>query len=73
MMRRLTNDRLALLLLLALSPAQAVAYVDPNVGGVLFQWLAPLFALIIVLWGRLKYVASLLLRKIRDVFFRGRE
>lgn len=72
-MRRLSSDRLVLLLLLALSPTQAVAYVDPNVGGALFQWLAPLFALIVVLWGRLKYAASLLLQKIRDLFFRSRE
>ena len=63
--------RAALWVLLGLYPVTCFAYVDPNLGGALFQWLAPLFAVFVVLWGRLKYVAGLLLRRIRDLFFRS--
>ena len=38
------------LLLLALSPAPALAYIDPNTGGMLFQMLAPLLAGITGAW-----------------------
>lgn len=71
-MRSLTNPWLALLLLVAVAPTQALAYVDPNLGGTLFQWLAPLFALAVVLWSRMKYAVSCLLQKIREMFYRDR-
>jgi len=38
------------LLILLLLPLQALAYIDPNAGGVLLQLLAPLFAAIAGAW-----------------------
>jgi hypothetical protein len=40
----------ALLLLSLLLPLPALAYVDPNAGGILLQILAPLFAAIAGAW-----------------------
>jgi hypothetical protein len=47
-----------------------VAYIDPNVGGLLFQLLAPVFVVIIAFWNRLKNVVSHLLKKMRAAVFR---
>ena len=38
------------LLLLALSPLPALAYIDPNTGGMIFQVLAPILAMITSAW-----------------------
>ncbi len=40
----------ALALLLTLLPGTALAYIDPNAGGLLFQLLAPLFAAVVGGW-----------------------
>jgi hypothetical protein len=43
------------LLALALSaPGSALAYIDPNAGGLLFQILAPLFLLVVAFWAAFK-------------------
>ena len=39
-----------ILLCLALQPALAFAYIDPNAGGLLFQLLAPFFAACVGAW-----------------------
>ena len=53
------------LLLLALSPLPALAYIDPNTGGMIFQVLAPILAMITSAW--------LFLRdRIKAVFYRIR-
>ena len=39
-----------LLLCLALQPALAFAYIDPNAAGLLFQLLAPFFAMCVGAW-----------------------
>ncbi len=60
--------RRTLWLLLAaacLHPTTASAYIDPNLGGLLFQWLAPLFALLVAFWSRLKFVARHLVDRLR--------
>jgi len=56
--------------LLTLHAPLAAAYIDPNVGGLLFQVLAPIFVLMIALWNRLKSGVSLLLKKMRAAVFR---
>jgi len=38
------------LLLLAVSPLPALAYIDPNTGGMIFQVLAPILAMITSAW-----------------------
>lgn len=35
---------------LCLYPSSAMAYIDPNAGGMLFQLLAPVFAAIVGVW-----------------------
>jgi hypothetical protein len=56
--------------LLTLHAPPAAAYIDPNVGGLLFQLLAPVFVVIIAFWNRLKSVVSHLLKKMRAAVFR---
>jgi hypothetical protein len=56
--------------LLTLHAPLAQAYIDPNVGGLLFQLLAPVFVLIIAFWNRLKSGVSHLLKKMRAAVFR---
>lgn len=48
----------------------AFAYVDPNIGGLLFQIFAPLFALIIAFWSRIKFVSGLAFTKLKRFFVR---
>jgi hypothetical protein len=57
---------------LALLPSTAFAYFDPNVGSVLFQWLAPLFAVIVIGWRRLKDAIALLVHRVRHLILRRR-
>ncbi len=52
-----------LLLGLALQPALAQAYIDPNSSGLLFQLLAPIFTAVVGAW--------LFLRRTISAFFRG--
>jgi site-specific recombinase len=42
--------KLVLVLLALLAPLPALAYVDPNAGGILLQLLAPVFAAIAGAW-----------------------
>jgi hypothetical protein len=50
--------------MLATFSARVAAYVDPNMGGFIFQLLAPLFALVLAAWmffaDRIKWVYTLL-------------
>lgn len=41
---------LAAVLVVALHPGPAAAYIDPNTGGLLFQLLAPVFAAAVGAW-----------------------
>lgn len=55
--------RFCTLFVLALLPASAWAYIDPNAGGLLFQLLAPLFAAAVGAWLFLRrWIADLLRR-----------
>jgi hypothetical protein len=48
----------------------AFAYVDPNLGGLLFQVLAPLLAVMIAFWSRIKYAVALLVAKLKSLLSR---
>ena len=52
--------------LLALLPAPAFAYIDPNAGGLLFQLLAPVFAALIGGWLFLRRWLTAALRRLWD-------
>lgn len=45
-----------LLVAAILQPTMALAYIDPNTGGMLFQLLAPLFAAVVAGWIALRRV-----------------
>ena len=62
------------LLLWCLQPLPALAYIDPNAGGMLFQLLAPLFAAIVGAWLFLRrWIAEVLRQFWRRLTGRGSE
>jgi hypothetical protein len=63
---RSTRATLVILVLLvvAVYPATCVAYIDPNAGGWLFQWLFPVFVAVGGLW---LVVKSLVIQWVRKV------
>jgi hypothetical protein len=65
------NLRLTILILVAcLLPQTAAAYIDPNLGGMLLQWVAPIFALMIAFWSRIKHSARLAFRYLKNLIAR---
>jgi amino acid permease len=69
--RRLSITLLTAICACALLYAKpAFAYVDPNIGGLLFQIFAPVFAVIIAFWGRIKFFCALALAKLKSFFAR---
>ena len=55
---------LAVLVLWSLQPLPALAYIDPNAGGMLFQLLAPLFAAAVGAWLFLRHWIAEFVRKL---------
>lgn len=59
-----------LVLVTCLIPQTAAAYIDPNLGGMLLQWVAPIFALMIAFWSRIKHSAVLVFRYLKNLIAR---